>query len=722
MPAASGRAFSLAPHVNGSTDSSFTQWRRDAHVWLRERGFELWIITGIWAILSLVIYLLATGHESPRRYQDEFLFWALAKNFAGGEGLTWRGQGLGLRSWLYPVVISPVFWAAKSVPGQYTGVQLVNSLVMCGTIFPAYLLGRLYVDRWRALLVALLAVSVPAMNYAGIIGTEVLGYFVFTAACGGILLALGRPRPRNTALAFALVFAAVLTRTQFVVLFPIFVGALLLAAAMAGPGDRLAYLRERRGLGYALVALAVLGGLVLLIQGKGAAGLYGGVFEGVPLTASAMWFWTKAFAADVYLLAAIVPVIATFAMFGSKENRRDPLVGALLALALVAAVMLVAQISWFSATNPYDWRGRHIFYERYMFYLGPIFFAGLLTSYKRVSWTAALVSTAVATLVVSGFQTDAVLVPFSYDSFGLSLVGRHMSLHPDVVPKIGMMLARLTFVLGGLYVLSTLENKILRRVLYWGLVGFTFVALIASQAQTWHYARTFSKEAFSQYPGPANFIDRHTDEPVGMIITSTDDPLSYFTAEFWNNSIVRAFATDAEPIKSPVMYSPRCEFDWSKTGEILGTGCDVVPDQWFMRSDNVVMHLKDETERVHPSPAWPTLTLMVGPHPARILSIVDGRAVRTGVVNGAMNVRSFLDVPGELRVRMIGGDGARVISVGSGESQLVAPGARKTLTIDLDKDERVTTVTVKSPSGVPDALRVTGLEVREPGGPWISIL
>ena len=141
-----------------------------------------------------MIYLLATGHESPRRYQDEFLFWALAKNFAGGDGLTWRGAGLDLKSWLYPVVISPVFWIAKSVPSQYTGVQLANSLIMCGTIFPAYLLGRLYVDRWRALLVALLVVSVPAMNYAGIIGTEVLGYFVFTAACGGILLALGRPK------------------------------------------------------------------------------------------------------------------------------------------------------------------------------------------------------------------------------------------------------------------------------------------------------------------------------------------------------------------------------------------------------------------------------------------------------------------------------------------------------------------------------------------------
>ena len=68
------------------------------------------------------------------------------------------------------------------------------------------------------------------------------------------------------------------------------------------------------------------------------------------------------------------------------------------------------------------------------------------------------------------------------------------------------------------------------------------------------------------------------------------------------------------------------------------------------------------------------------------------------------------------------GDGARVVSVGDGKPQLVEPGARKSLTVDLGKDERTTTITVKSPSGVPEALRVTGLAVREPAGPWISIL
>ncbi len=709
--------FRLAIYVN----ANFSEWRRDAGEWIRARGLELWIITGVWALLTLVIYLLATGHDSPRRYQDEFLFWALAKNFASGDGLTWRGVGMGMKSWLYPVLLSPAFWVAKTVPGEYTGVHLINSLMICGAIFPGYLMARLMMDRWRSLLVALMVVSVPAMNYAGVIGTENLGYPTFIAACGGMLLALARPRLRNTLLAFGLVLLAVLTRTQFVILLPIFAATFLLAAAMRPQGMRKRYIDERQTVWVGLAVLALLGGLALLVQGKSAFGLYAGAFEGVSLTWSATWFWVKAFAADVYLLSAIVPVIATFAMFGRAENRRDPVIGALLALALVASIALVAQISWFSATNPYDWRGRHIFYERYMFYLGPIFFAGLLASWRRVSWTSAVASAAVATVIVSGFQSDAVLVPFSYDSFGLSLVGRHMELHPETVPKIGMLLARLTFVLGIVYVLSTLAKGTARKLIHGALIAFTFVALIASQAQTWHYARTFSAQAFSQYPGPANFVEKNTKQPVGMIITSTDDPLSYFTAEFWNGNIVRAFATDAAPIKTPIMYSPSCQFDWASDGRIIGTGCSFVPNAWFMRSDNVVMHLKDEYKRVHPSASWPTLTLMVGKPPARILSLTDGRQVRTGFVQAAMNIRTFLDEAGEVRIRVRGGEAESVAEFG-GRSTLIEAGERRILTFPLAGGETYSSLTVRSPGGIPSSLYVTGLEVRQGDGRWKSIL
>jgi hypothetical protein len=702
--------------------ANFAEWRTDAGAWLRERGLELWIITGIWAILTVIIYLLATGHESPRRYQDEFLFWALGKNFANGDGMTWRGVGLNMRSTLYPFLLAPAFWVAKTVPGQYTGVHLISSMMIVATIFPGYLIGRLYLDRWRALVVALMVVAVPAMNYAGIIGTENLGYPAFVAACGAILLSLARPRPRNTFLAFALIVVAMLARTQFVVLLPIYVGTLILTALMAEPGSRVTYLKERRSVWLTSIVLFVLGGLAILAQGKGAFGLYQGVFEGIPLEMSALWFWVKAFTADIYLLSAIVPVIATLAMFGRAENRRDPLIGALLALAVVASILFIAQISWFSATNPYDWRSRHIFYERYMFYLGPIFFLGFVASFNRVSWTSALVSTAAATAIMSGFQSDAVLVPFSYDSFGLTSIAHYMNAHQDIVPKIGMLLSRVTLLLGAVYVLSTIDHKLVRKILYWVLIAFTFVWLIQAQWTTWHDARTYSAQAFSTFPKPADFIDKNTDEDVGMIVTYSDDPLAYFTTEFWNNRVVRAFATDAAPIKSPVMYSPHCVFDWSKTGEILGTGCDEVPNAWYLRSDNLTMHLKDETKRVHPSAVWPTLTLMVGKPPPRILSLIDGRAVRTGLVQNALNARTFLDKPGKLRLRMHASDSTVVVKAQSGGSTVIQSGKQGQLTIDVPANETYTTFTVKTPSGLPSNVFVDELSATDSAGKWQSLL
>lgn len=702
----------------------FENWRGDAGRWLRAHGLELWIITGIWAVLTVVIYLLAIGHESPRRYQDEFLFWALAKNFAHGDGLTWRGVGIEMKSWLYPVLLAPAFWISDTVPGEYTGVHLINSMMIVGTIFPAYLMARLFLGRWTALVAALLAVAVPAMNYAGIIGTENLGYLTFTAACGGSLLALARPSWRNAGFAVVLVLVAALTRTQFVVMLPGLFASALLVAWMREPGKRRAYIASQRPLLGTLGVLFVLGGLVFLVQGRGAVGLYGGIFDGIPLTASALWFWVKAFSADIYLMTAVVPVIATTAMFARSENRRDPLVGALLAFTLVTTLLLLAQVSWFSATNPYDWRTRHIFYERYMFYLGPLFFTGLLVAWHRVSVAAALVSVAVATVIVSGFQTDAVLIPFSYDSFGLSLIGRHMELHPDSAAKIGITLARLTLFIGIFYVVSTVKRDSVARIFHWALVIFTFAVLVATQWQTWDYARTFSKQAFEQVPKPANFIDQNTDQDVGMIITSTDAPEMYFQTEFWNNRIVKAYATDATPIQTPIMYSPKCDFEWSETGEILGGGeCPDPPNAWYLRSETVSMHLKDEIKRVHPAPQFNSLTLMVGLPPARILSMVDGRAVANGLVQGGtMNVRTFLDDAGELRLRFGRARAETIVRIGGNAPISVRPGKTSTVTVKIPANEKLTTVTFRTGDGEAAVGSVAGLDVREPDGPWKSIL
>lgn len=672
--------------------------------------------------MTAVIFLLSVGHESPRRYQDEFLFWALAKSFAAGDGLTWRGVDLNLRSWLYPVLLAPSFWLSSTIAGAYTVTHLINSMMMVGTIFPAFLMARLFLGQWQATLAAIFAISVPAMNYAGIIGTENLGYLTCTAAFGAMLLALTRPRWRNWILAIVAIGVATLTRTQFVVLLPILLASVVLVALMRTPQGRREYFRDQRGLLIALGALLALGGLMFLIQGRGAVGIYGGIFDGQPLTFDAMIYWLKAFTADVYILAGVIPVLATLAMFGLSKNRRDPLVSALLALTLVASLAFIVQVAGFSATNPYDWRGRNIFYERYMFYLGPLFFTGLLVAWRRVSVGSAVISVAVGTLAVSAFQTDSVLVPFSYDSFSLSFVGMYMKANPGSVENIGMLLARVTLLLGILYIISTLPKEAIARGFHWLCVAITLSILIATQWQTWDYARTFSAQAFESVVKPASFIDQNTDEDVGMIITSTDSPEMYFSTEFWNDRITQAFATDDKPFSSPVMYSPKCEFDWKQSGEVIGTGCETVPNAWYLRSDNVVIHFKNETKRVNPTEGFPGLTLMVAEQPARLLSIVEGRNVINGVVQGLLNVTTFLDRPGQMRVKLASSTQPHIVQIGDQPGVRVPANGFRSVVVDVPADQADSRVSIKTLSGLPDNVVVDEVEVRQPGGSWISIL
>lgn len=710
------------PSVSGWLGVRVIALREDSRAWLKGHGLELWALVALWMAAALVTYLLATGHQSPRRFQDEFLFWSVAESFANGDGLTWRGESIGLYYFLYPVMLAPAFWIGQSVEQSYTIVHLLDSLFISAVVFPAFLMARMHMRFGLAVMGAVLAVCAPAMNYAGIIGTESLAYPVATAAFGSMILAIARPRRRNWALAFFMIGVSLFTRAQFAVFAPAFLLALVLAGVMLEKAKRREYFHVQREPVFLLLGAHLLALIALVVIGRGVVGLYEGIFEGVSPDLEDISYWARALLADVYMIGAVIPVIATVAMWFHRDNRRDPLVGALLAVSLVMTLALVAQITWFSAINPYDWRGRNIFYERYMFYLGPLYFTGFLVAWKRVSLPAALASSVIAVVIMTGFQTDAVMVPFSYDSFALTLVGWYLDGQPDdVVNAIGMRLAGVTAVLGALYTLSRLERSLIAKLLGGLALAATFVILIAGQAQTWYYARLFSADAFAGQYKPANFVDKNTTEDVGMIVTSTDSPEMYFTAEFWNDRIVRAFESSAEPINTPVMYSPRCSFDWDDTGAILGTDCDTVPNAYYLRSDTVSMHMQDETKRVHPTKDLVNITLMVGSPPPRLLSIVDGRNVLSGEMTGTMNVRTFLEGAGRLRVEFAEVRSKMSVTLGKRGSGTIRPGKPGSITVDMPASEVATPVRIETPGGVPGIATVTDVKVDQGDGRWVSI-
>jgi hypothetical protein len=704
-----------APHTD--TDDAGGEARAVIAPWLKPpalRRIELVLLFGLWVIATIVIWRLAVGHVSPRRFQDEFLWSSVAESLANGQGLSWRGVSLGIKSPLYPLGIAPAYLLTESTQTAYHTIHFINSMMMCAVVFPVYLLGRRYVDWQLAGVATMLALAAPAMNYAGIIGTEALAYPAAALAGLAIALLAAEQSLGRWMLALAGVTLAILTRTQFVIFVPILLGSLLLAGLMRAPDQRREFLRANRWPLVVITALLVLGGAYALLAPGSAVGLYKeALTEGFP-DPGELWFWVKAFTADVFIVAGIVPAIAAIAMFFRAENRRDPMLGALLATTLVASLFFVAEVGWFAANNDFQWRERHIFYERYMFYVGPLYFVLFMTSWRRVSVLGVLGATSIAAVVIwAGLHKDLILIPFSYDAFGLTVVGWLLEEHPQLASNIGLYVAGVTVVFGWILAASAADNEQLARIGVFSALTFTFVFLLWNQAKTWQYARLYSPIAFTGVPKPVDWIDRKTDEDVGMVVTETDSPEMYFSSEFWNERITRAFATDDELIASPVMYSPRCEFDWSEEGEILGTGCDRVPRAFYVRNGKLAIHLKDPELEYQRSPDQ---RLLIGRGPVAMISMLSGRDVANGEAEGEVLLRTFADEPGgtvAMRVKPLEGSAKALI----GDREFALPAGRTTtIRFDVDAGEQDTRVQFVDRQNLSAVVKIPRAELRQDDG------
>jgi hypothetical protein len=695
---------------------ALSRWRSDSARWLGRNRADLLILTAVWLATAAAYFLLARGYFTPRHQQDEFLYWALSKSFAAGDGFSWRGIAIPLRPFLYPVSISPAFHLAGTVDGQYNAVHAINALMMCATAFPAFLMARLLTDRAGAYIATAFALLVPAMNYIGLIGTEPLAYPACTAAIASVLLACARPRTRNTLLALALIGVAIFVRVQFVILVPVFFAAIFSVALMRGRDGARAYIAEQK-LAVSLIGLALATGLMLVLVARSAIiGIYGGIFSAIPLTADNALFWSKSFAADTFLVVGVVPAIATFALVARRTNRRDPLLGALIAVAVVTTFVLVAQVAWFSATSPAYWRVLNLFYERYIFYLGPIFFTGLVAARGKVSTRAAIITSVLAVVVISGFQADALATPFSYEAFGLTYLGYFVSNHNGPFTDVGLLAAGVSAVLALAYVASVaLERRPnLKRYATALAIGLPLFMLVITQARAWTYGRQYAADARAQEPQPVDFVARAASGRVGMIVAGGTERNDYFQDEFWNPNMDRLYVSAAPPVSSPRLFTPFCRFGWDETGLISSRDCPGLPSDWYLRSKRLAMHLRGETKRVNGSK---TATLIRAPRPARISSFLGGRDPVTGAIKSPATITTFLERPGVVRVAFVS-TGASSVELPHGRTISLRNGETKVLEFRVPSRESMIALRVKRGGG---SLRMPFAEVREGSGPWRSL-
>ena len=139
---------------------------------------------------------------------------------------------------LYPILAGIPLSVGSTITG-YASLKLLQALVVSLAAVPVFAYGRRLMPPAYALVAATLTVASPLLLYSGLVMTEVLFYPLAALTLLAIARAVETATPRDQAIALVLIVAAVLTRTQAVVLVGVFALAIVVDTALARDRRRL---------------------------------------------------------------------------------------------------------------------------------------------------------------------------------------------------------------------------------------------------------------------------------------------------------------------------------------------------------------------------------------------------------------------------------------------------------------------------------------------------
>jgi hypothetical protein len=368
------------------------------------------VVLGLVTAAGFLLYtLLSLGADGPRVHPDEVRYLIAASSLVEGEGLALRGQDYGFGP-LLPFVLAAILRVAGSADAAYDWFMAANALFFALTAIPVYLLARRLVSRWWAVVAAALAIAIPSSISVVTVMTESLSYLTTMWALYAIAIALERPTVFRQLAVLATVAAALLTRTQFGILYVTWVGALAclwLLAPATRPRSRAELWRFwPTALPVVLGALAFLARLASGSSARDTFGAYWELWRGYDPFAVAKWFVYHLGDFAVYLV--VVPVAVTpivlweLGRAGRAGSRRAASFVSLFVAANVSGLLVVAAFT----STPWGYDRLH---DRYGFYLVPLWLVGLvwwLASGLPRPLVAAAIG-AVATLAV------ALILPFA---------------------------------------------------------------------------------------------------------------------------------------------------------------------------------------------------------------------------------------------------------------------------------------------------------------------
>ncbi len=528
-------------------------------------------LTALVCFSFVVRFAFARHMVGPWIMIDEIVYSELAKSFAATGHFAVRETPTSGYGIVYPILISPAYALFRSIPTVYTGIKVINSLLMSLTAVPAYLIARRVVSTRGALAVAVLTVAVPSTFYAGTIMTENAFYPIFLVLMLALVVALERPGLLPVLLFLAMLLVAYETRAQAIAVLPAALTAPLLIAALSR--------RPREVLAHRLLYAVVLGlgavaVLAELVRGRSVNSLLGAysstTHESYDVGTVAHWLlWHLS---ELALYVGFVPVLALVLLCvrGPALSRAEQVV---VATTVSVVVWVGVEVAAF-ATQPSVLRIE----ERNLFYVAPLLFTCLVLWIER-----GLPRPRVATaLAVVGVVALGAAVPYerfigtsaTSDTFGVLMlwsVAVWFHIHVEDMRWI-VAGAALVFV-----VIAALVPRKFALVL--PLLALA-VSLFAWQPVDSRTQRASIGAVFQGITRPDRdwitaIVGSSDPTKVAVVWTGAIDPLSVWENEFFNRDVGAVYTTNG-PVPGGLAQTP-IELDRS-TGRFLASGNPVEVD------------------------------------------------------------------------------------------------------------------------------------------------
>ena len=501
-----------------------------------------WLVLAVLLVVSLGLRAWAAlAVPSPWMSPDEESYAALGRGLWHGDGLSVLGHPAAYLSLFYPMFVGLPL-SLSDVHLGYDLAKVLQAAAMSLAAVPIYLWARSLMPQAYALLAAGLTLALPGLAFSGFLMTETLFYPVFVLAAWAMAATLLRPTLRNQLLLLGALALAVGTRLQAVVLVPGFLLAVVL----------LLVVERRRGLvrelaPFLISILVLTAGWLAFTLGRGRSplGAYGVTGSASYSVGDALRF-SLYHLADVVLLVALVPAVASVILVVEAARGREASAGvrAFLAVTVSLTLALVAEVGLFTSRL----LGR--LGERYLLGLAPLLFLGFALWLSRgaprprvttiVTLVAALAL--LATLPVRFFTEAA--EPDAYSAIPLFHL-THAYPGTDV-----------RFFLFAIFGDLALLFLLVSRRYAWTLAAATALLLVGTSIYVSTVVRDQARGFQSVMIGPdPNWVDRYADGPVAFVYSgeaswSGGSPAWVYV--FWNKRIDRVYVLNGATVYGPL--------------------------------------------------------------------------------------------------------------------------------------------------------------------------